>query len=179
MQDIGQSRQTMLDPTSSRPGVPRGAVALLMVWCAFEATIFAFALRPTVSELLLGFTGYNVNPIVLVLLLSVFLTIIIAGSFACIHVLNDAIKARNIGIIVQMILVQITVAMFQVLFLYGELIDAMAPWLAQQGVTLDAVGTLVLASCAWVGVRGMTWFLFGRSGAPALLAALSRPAGPH
>jgi hypothetical protein len=119
------------------------------------------------------------NPIALVLLLWIFLTIIIAGSFACIQVLNDAIKAKDIGNIVSMIAVQIVVAMFQALFLYRELVDAMRPWLAQQGVTFGVVGTLGFAFCAWVGVRGMTWFLFGRSGAPALIAVLSRQAGTH
>lgn len=78
-----------------------------------------------------------------------------------------------------MILVQIMVAMFQVLFLYRELVDAITPWLAQQGVTLGVVGTLALAFCAWVGVRGMTWYLFGRSDAPALIAVLNRQAGVH
>jgi len=179
MQDtVGQTQQPMRD-TTGRPGVPWGAVVLLVVWCAVEATIFTFTLRPTMSELLSDLTGYNVNPIALVLLLWIFLTIIIAGSFACIQALNDAIKAKDIGNIVSMIAVQIAVAMFQVLFLYRELVDAMTPWLAQQGVTLGVVGTLGIAFIAWVGVRGMTWFLFGRSGAPALIAVLNRQAGTH
>lgn len=59
------------------------------------------------SELLSDLTGYTVNPIALVVLLGVFLTIIIAG------------------------------------------------------------------------VRGMTGYLFGRSGAPALIAVLNRQAGTH
>jgi hypothetical protein len=82
-----------------------------------------------------------------------------------------------------MILVEISVAMFEVLFLYRELVDAMTPWLAAQGVQLGIIGTISLAVFAWVGVRGMTWFLFGRFGAPALLAVLSRQpmgeAGAH
>ena len=179
MQDpVRQTQQAMVDATSRRPGVP-WALLLLMVWSAVEATIFTFTLRPTMSELLSDLTGYNVNPVALVLLLWIFLTIIIAGSYACIQVLNDAIEAKEIGKIVNMIAVQIVVAMFQVLFLYRELVDAMAPWLAQQGVTLGVVGTLGLAFCAWLGVRGMTWYLFGRSGAPALIAVLNRQTGPH
>lgn len=167
----------MLDATSRRPGVPWPAFFLLIVWSAVEATIFTFTLRPTMSELLADLTGYEVNAFALVLILWIFLAIIIAGSFACIQVLKDAIEAKQVGNIVQMILVQIMVAMFQVLFLYRELVDAMTPWLAQQGVTLGVVSTLGLASCAWVGVRGMTWYLFGRSGAPALIAVLNRQAG--
>jgi len=90
--------------------------------------------------------------------------------------LNEAIKTRAVGQIVAMVLVEITVALFEVLFLYRELIDAITPWLAQQGFQLGIVGTLGLALLGWVGVRGMTWFLFGRFGTPALLAILGRKA---
>src|SRR5437867_13451670 len=177
MQDTGgQNQQTMLDATSPRPDVP-WALVLLIVWCAVEATIFTVTLRPTISELLADLTGYPVNPIALVLVLWIFLAIIIAGSFACIQVLKDAIAAQQIGNIVQMTVVQIAVAMFQVLFLYRELVDQITPWLAQQGVTFGIGATLGLAFCGWVGVRGMTWYLFGRSGAPALIAVLNRQAG--
>jgi hypothetical protein len=139
-----------------------------------EATIFTFTLRPTMSELLADLTGYEVNAFALSFILWIFLAIIIAGSFACIQVLNDAIKAKQTGNIVFMILVEIAVAMFEVLFLYRELVDAMTPWLAQQGIQLGVFGTIGLAFFGWVGVRGMTWFLFGRFGAPALIAILGR-----
>jgi hypothetical protein len=69
------------------------------------------------------------------------------------------------------------VMFFEVIFLYRELIDAVTPWIAQQSggeVRLGLFATLALASFGWVGVRGMSWFLFGRFGTPALLAILSR-----
>src|SRR5947207_3562675 len=166
----------VLDATSRRPGVPWAAFFLLIVWSAVEATIFTFTLRPTMSELLADLTGYEVNGFALVVMLWVFLAIIIAGSFACIQVLNEAIKERQTGNIIFMILVEIAVAMFEVLFLYRELVDAMTPWLAQQGIQLGVIGTIGLAFFGWVGVRGMTWFLFGRFGAPALIALLGRQA---
>ncbi|HXM37384.1 MAG TPA: hypothetical protein VN908_01845 [Gemmatimonadales bacterium] len=166
----------VLDATSRRPGVPWPAFFLLLVWSAVEATIFTFTLRPTMSELLADLTGYEVNAFALVLILWIFLAIIIAGSFACIQVLNDAIKARQTGNIVFMVLVEIAVAMFEVLFLYRELVDAMTPWLAQQGIQLGVFGTIGLAFFGWVGVRGMTWFLFGRFGAPAMIGLLGRQA---
>src|SRR5712691_476193 len=166
----------VLDATSRRPGVPWPAFFLLLVWSAVEATIFTFTLRPTMSELLADLTGYEVNGFALVLILWIFLAIIIAGSFACIQVLNEAVKAKQTGNIVFMILVEIAVAMFEVLFLYRELVDAMTPWLAQQGIQLGVFGTIGLAFFGWVGVRGMTWFLFGRFGAPALIALLGRQA---
>src|SRR5206468_216540 len=164
----------VLDATSRRPGVPWPAFFLLIIWSAVEATIFTFTLRPTMSELLADLTGYEVNGFALVVMLWVFLAIIIAGSFACIQVLNEAIRERQTGNIIFMILVEIAVAMFEVLFLYRELVDAMTPWLAQQGIQLGVIGTIGLAFFGWVGVRGMTWFLFGRFGAPALIAVLGR-----
>jgi hypothetical protein len=166
----------VLDATSRRPGVPWPAFFLLLVWSAVEATIFTFTLRPTMSELLADLTGYEVNGFALVVILWIFLAIIIAGSFACIQVLNDAIKARQTGNIIFMILVEVAVAMFEVLFLYRELVDAMTPWLAQQGIQLGIFGTIGLAFFGWVGVRGMTWFLFGRFGAPAMIGLLGRQA---
>src|SRR3970282_412959 len=138
--------------------------------------LFTFTLRPTMSELLADLTGYEVNAVFLVLILWLFLWVLIAGSFACIQVLNDAIKTRQVGQIVAMVAVEFAVALFEVLFLYRELVDAITPWLAQQGFTLGVFGTLGLAMFAWVGVRGMTWFLFGRFGAPAMIGLLGRQA---
>lgn len=158
----------------SRPGVP-WAVAPLIVWSVVEATFCTFGLRPTVSELLSDLTGATVNPVVLFVLLLIFLTILVAGSYACIQLLNDAIAAKHIGNIVNMILVQMSVAIFEVLFLYGPLLDATTPWLAQQGLALGVPATYGLSIFAWVAVRGMTWYLIGRSGASALLAVLNRP----
>ena len=166
----------VLDATSRRPGVPWPAFFMLIFWSMIEATIFTFTLRPTMSELLAELTGYEVNGFALVLLLYLFLWVLVAGSFACIQVLNDAIKSKHYGQIVSMVLVEIAVAMFEVLFLYRELVDAMTPWLAQQGVQLNAFETIGLAFFAWVGVRGMTWFLFGRFGAPAMIGLLGRQA---
>src|SRR6266850_2399472 len=136
LKNLVTSPFAMLDSSSRQPGVPWIAFVLLLFWSAIEATIFTFTLRPTMSELLADLTGYQVNPVLLVLILWVFLYVLIAGSFACIQVLNDAIKERQTGNIVFMILVEIAVAMFEVLFLYRELVDAMTPWLAQQGIQL-------------------------------------------
>jgi hypothetical protein len=51
--------------------------------------------------------------------------------------------------------------------------------MAQQGFNLGIVGTLALAFGGWLGVRGMTWFLFGRYGTPALIAVLARETLSH
>ena len=174
-----RSPMALLDWTSRRyfqPGVPWIAFLVLLLWSAVEATVFTFTLQPTLNEVFGGLTGFEPNPRVMGPLLWLFLFMLVAGSFACIQVLNEAIKARQTGNIIFMILVEIAVAMFEVLFLYRELVDAMTPWLAQQGIQLGVIGTIGLAFFGWVGVRGMTWFLFGRFGAPALIGLLGRQA---
>jgi len=68
------------------------------------------------------------------------------------------------------------------MFLYREMIDALTPWIAQQtggSMQLGIWAVLSLAAFGWVGVRGMTWFLFGRFGTPALLAILGRETVKH
>jgi hypothetical protein len=175
-----RSPMAMLDWTSRRyfqPGVPWLAFLVLLIWSAVEATVFTFTLQPTLNEVFGGLTGYEPNPRVMAPLLWLFLFMLIAGSFACIQVLNDAIRSKRVGEIIQMALVESAVMFFEVIFLYRELIDAITPWIAQQSggeVRLGLVATLLLASFGWVGVRGMSWFLFGRFGTPALLAILSR-----
>jgi hypothetical protein len=167
----------VLDWTSRRyfqPGMPWLAFLLLVLWAAIEAAIFTFTLRPTLNELLADLTGYEPNPVMLSGLLYLFLFLLVGGSFACVQVLTEAVKSRQFGQIVSMALVELVVAFFEVLFLYRELVDAITPWMAQQGFSLGIAGTMAVAFAAWLGVRGMTWFLFGRYGTPALIAVLAR-----
>src|SRR3989475_5194476 len=90
----------VLDATSRRPGVPWPAFFMLVFWSMIEATIFTFTLKPTASELLGELTGYEVNGFAFVGLLWLFLWVLVAGSFACIQVLNEAIKSKRYGQIV-------------------------------------------------------------------------------
>jgi hypothetical protein len=152
---------------------------LLLLWSAIEAVIFTFTLRPTMNELLADLTGAEPHPIMMTGLLYIFLFFLVGGSFACVQALNDAIKTRKYGTIISMTIIEVVVAMFEVLFLYRELVDAITPWMAQQGFNLGIVGTLALAFAGWLGVRGMTWFLFGRYGTPALIAILARETLSH
>jgi hypothetical protein len=180
-----RSPLTLLDWTSRRyfkPGVPWVAFMVLVVWSAVEATVFTFTLQPTLNEVFSGLTGFEPNPLVMFPLLWLFLFMLIGGSFACVQVLTDAVNSRHVGTIIQMVVVETAVMFFEVMFLYRELIDAVTPWIAQQTggqVQLGLVATLGLASFGWVGVRGMSWFLFGRFGTPALLAILSRQTLTH
>jgi len=194
---IARSPLTLLDGASRsyfQPGVPWFAFIVLTIWCAIEATVFTFTLQPTLIEVFGSLTGFDPNPRIMAPLLWMFLFLLVAGSFACVQVVTEAIKAKKVGTIVQMLVVESAVMFFEVIFLYRELIDAITPWIAQQSgdsVHLGIGATLALASFGWLGVRGMSWFLFGRFGTPALLAVLSRqpveheapvkvaPAAPH
>lgn len=175
-----QSPLRVLDWTSRnyfKPGVPWIAFLGLLVWSAVEALIFMYTLQPTLIEVLAGITGYEPDPRFLAPLLWVFLFFLVLGSFACIHALAEAVRQKKIAQIVQMLSVELFVMFFEVVFLYRELIDAITPWIAQttsEQVHLGLVSTLALASFGWVGVRGMTWFLFGSYGTPALVAVLAR-----
>jgi hypothetical protein len=151
-----------------QPGVPWIAFLLLVFWCFLEATIFTYTLYPTVSEVLARFTG----PI-----LFLFLLMLILGSFACLQAFLDTVKRREYKFLVQMLAVELFVMFFEVMFLYRELVDAITPWIAQQTSEQFRLGigfTLSLAAFGWIGIRGMTWFLFGQFGTPPLLAFISR-----
>jgi hypothetical protein len=158
-----------------QPGVPWLAFLFIIFWSALEATIFTFTLRPTISEVLADLTGSELSGLGVSVILWPFLFILISGSFAAIQALSDAIQAKQTTQIVSMALVEGFVMFFEVMFLYRELIDAITPWIANQtGFQLGFFSTLAMASFGWIGVRAMTWFLFGRFGTPALLGILAR-----
>ena len=171
---------SMFDSIASRylkPGVPWIAVMLTLIWSGLEATIFSFTLMPTFSEVLADITGFVPNRFLVMPVLWFFLFFLIAGSFASIQVMTEAIRSRRIGEVIQMILVEFFVAFFEVVFLYRELIDAITPWINQQSggqIQMGLVSTLALGVFGWIGIRGMTWFLFGRFGTPSLIAIVSR-----
>ena len=175
---------SMFDSVASRylkPGVPWIAVMLTLIWSALEATIFSFTLLPTITEVLADITGFVPNRLFVMPLLWFFLFGLIVGSFASIHVMSEAIRARRIGEVIQMVVVEFFVAFFEVVFLYRELIDAITPWINQQSggaIQMGLVSTLALGVFGWIGIRGMTWFLFGRFGTPSILAIVSRQVPP-
>jgi len=166
----------MMTQSYFQPGVPWVAFMLLIFWCLLEATVFTYTLMPTVTEVLAGITGGEASPYTLPGLF-LFLFFLITGSFACIQALAEAIKNREFKFMVQMIMIEVFVMVFEVMFLYRELVDAITPWIAQQTSEQFRPGiffTLSLATFGWVGIRGMTWFLFGQYGTPIVLAFISR-----
>lgn len=159
-----------------KPGVPWFAFVATLAWAALEGLIFTFALLPTVSEIFYDISGFE-GGVLLPPVLFLFLFGLIAGSFAALQGLAEAVETRQVKQIVGMIVVELSVMFFEVFFLYRELVDAITPWLAAQTggqLVLGVWATLGLAAFGWVGIRAMTWFLFGRYGTPALLAVISR-----
>lgn len=179
------SPMRFMDWSASRyfqPGVPWIAFLLTVGWSALEATIFTFTLLPTLRDVLPALTGYVPDATFMIPVVWLFLFFLIAGSFACLQALAEAVAERNATRIVEMALVEIFVMFFEVVFLYRELVGAVTPWIAQQTageVRLGLWSTLAVACFGWIGIRGMTWFLFGRFGTPALLAVLSRDTMDH
>jgi hypothetical protein len=157
-----------------KPGVPWLAFLLTIAWCALEALIFTYTLLPTVGEVFFDLAGIEARQIMAPILF-MFLFVVIAGSFASIQVLAEAWERRQIKPIIQMLFVEFFVMFFEVIFLYRELIDAITPWIAANtGYQMSFGSTIAMASFGWIGIRAMTWFLFGRYGTPALLAVLAR-----
>lgn len=159
-----------------QPGVPWVAFFLLLFWCILETTIFTYTLFPTVSEVLADLVGVE-SPRFTGVILFMFLFFLILGSFACLQALLDTVKRKEYKFLVQMVVVELFVMFFEVLFLYRELVDAITPWIAQQTSEQFRMGmwfTLALAAFGWMGIRGMTWFLFAQFGTPPLLAIISR-----
>ncbi len=159
-----------------QPGVPWVAFLMVMFWGLLEALIFTYTVFPTVSEDLSGIVGKEA-PVLTGTILYIFLAFLILGSFACLHALADAIRVKDYKFLAQMIFVEIFVMIFEVMFLYRELVDAITPWIAQQtdeAYRPGIVFTICMATFGWIGIRGMTWFLFGQYGTPPLLAFISR-----
>jgi len=160
----------------SQGGVPWVAVTITIAWCVLESVIFTYTLLPTISEVLADVTGIESQRLIIPFLW-LFLFFLISGSFACLYVLFEAVKNKKAEQIIQMVLVEVFVLFFEVVFLYRELVDALTPWIAQQTgeqVRLGLVSTLLLSAFLWTGIRGMTWFLFARFGTPTLIAVISR-----
>jgi hypothetical protein len=165
----------MMTRSYFQPGVPWIAFIMLLFWCALEAAIFTYTLLPTVNEVLADLVGSGEAGRYTAPVLYMFLLMLIMGSFACVQALTDAAKKREMKFLVQIVLVEIFVMMFEVLFLYRELVDAVTPWLVEaMGSRVGPFFTLAIASFGWVGIRGMTWFLFGQYGTPPLLGFISR-----
>jgi hypothetical protein len=153
------------------PGLPWVALLTLVGWCVLEAAIFTYTMLPAVSTTLSDLAGGVEASHFTVGVLYAFLMLLVMGSFACLHTLTDALRRREWTFVAQMVVVELLVMVFEVAFLYRQLVAALAPW---GGAQLGPWATLGLASLGWLGTRAMTWFLFARYGTEPLLAVIAR-----
>lgn len=156
------------------PSVPWLAVFLTIVWCLMEGAIFTYVTSPLVVDTLSNLTGARLSVTFVRIPLFLFMLFIVLGSFAVLSTWKDAIQRKDIGAIVRISVIELVTIFVEVVFLYREFVDSLVPWFAQhsQNFELGIVGTLLIAGFAWVGIRGMTWFLFASHGAPTLMAII-------
>jgi hypothetical protein len=149
------------------------AFMVLVVWCVLEAAVLTYATIPTVSRALTDVSGGAEESGLTTGVLFGFLLLLVMGSFACLHSLAEAVHARQPRLMVQMGVVQLLVMVFEVLFLYRPLVDALTPLLAGS-VRAGAWSAMAVAALGWAATRALTWFLFAREGAAPMLAFLAR-----
>ena len=161
--------------TYFQPGVPWVAFVMLLCWCVLEATVFTYTMIPTVSVVLADLAGETEPARFTGGVLFVFLLLMVMGSFACLRSLVETLRKREFKFLAQMVVIEISVMFFEVMFLYRQFIDALTPWIAQEtGVLLGFRATMSLAAFGWLGTRAMTWFLFAQYGTAPLLAFIAR-----
>ena len=152
-----------------QPGVPWVAFIGLLLWSFLEAAVFTHLLFPPVTEILTDLAETPAAAEVVGPTLFVVVFMLILGSFACAQALVDALRTRQLKYVGQMLGIEVFVAFFEVMFLYREMAVTFTPWFAERPAMIMAT-----AACGWIGVRALTWFLFGQYGTTTLLAFISR-----
>ena len=150
----------------------------MMIWTFIEALIFTFVMTPLVVDILDGFTdGEFTGGLGLQIVLYLMFSMFVLGSYAVIHTLGEAVQKRDIPKVVMYTVVEIIVAVVETVLFYREFVDALVPWFAQYAgddFDLGILGTLSIAFFIWLGFRCMTWFLFGATAIPTILAVIQR-----
>lgn len=160
-----------------KPGIPWPALVMMAGWSLLEALIFTFVMTPLVQDVLSGLAGKELEGLSLQIPLYLTFVVFVLGSYAVLHSLEVAVKTRNVPKIINNLVVEVIVMMVEVVFLYREFVDALVPWFAQhagEGFELGIAGTLGIATFAWLGIRAMTWFLFGQAAVPMMMAMIQR-----
>jgi hypothetical protein len=154
--------------------IPWIAVVLTLFWCLIEATIFTYVTTPLVIDTFSNITGEQLSEFVIRIPLFIFLFFIVLGSYAVLSTLVDVAKSKNMTAFARILVIEMVVLFVEVLFLYREFVDALAPWLAQQSENfeLGIFWTLAISAFAWFGIRSVSWFLFAAHGTPAIMAVI-------
>ena len=150
-----------------KPGVPWLAFVMLLSWCVLEAAVFTFTLEPRITTLVNDLSGADDTRFTVPILYALILALVVA-SFACVQALINAFRSQDSRFITQIIGVEMFTIFFEVMFLYRGVVEVTMPWIANNGAIIAA------AAACWLGVRGLTWFLFGQYGTPPLLALIAR-----
>jgi hypothetical protein len=157
----------MLMRSYFKPGVPWLAFVMLLLWCVLEAAVFTYTLEPRITTLVNDLSGSDDSRFTVPILYALVLALVMA-SFACVQALINAFRSQDSRFIAQIIGVEVFTIFFEVMFLYRGVVEVMMPWIANNGAMIGA------AAASWLGVRGLTWFLFGQYGTPPLLALMAR-----
>jgi hypothetical protein len=164
--------------TSFQRGIPWPAIMMMLIWTFVEAAIFTFVMHDLVVNVMESFSdGEFQGGTFLKIGLFVVFSFFVLGSYAVIHTLGEAVKEKRWGAVVAYALIEIIVAAVETVLFYREFVDALVPWFAQHAgdnFELGIAGTLGIAFTVWFGIRCMTWFLFGASAIPMLLAMIQR-----
>jgi hypothetical protein len=151
-----------------KPGVPWLAFVVLLLWSALEAAVFTYTLEPRVTMLINDLSGSDDSRFTVPIMYVMILALVLA-SFACVQALVNALRTKEPRFIAQIIGIELFTIFFEVMFLYRGLVEVTMPWIAKDN------GAMVGAAVAgWLGVRGLTWFLFGQYGTPPLVAIVAR-----
>ena len=159
----------------SVPGLPWIAATLTLIWCLAEAVVFTYVMTPLVQDTLDNLTGGELSEALIRIPLFLFLLFLVLGSYAVLSNWTEAVRSRKVMAIVKITAVEAVAILVEVMFLYRELVDSLVPWFAQhtsKDFDLGITGTLAIALLAWLGVRGMTWFLFAGHGVPVITAVI-------
>jgi hypothetical protein len=163
-----------LTQTYVEPGVPWIALVMLLGWCVLEATVFTYAMTPTVTGIFSELSGETASRATEPMLFT-FLLLLVLGSYAALQALCEAVRAREARFLVHIVALEGVVMFFEVMFLYRELVDAITPWIIRDtGLHIGFWTTLTAASLGWLGTRALTWFLFAQYGTAPLLAVIAR-----
>ena len=163
-----------------RPGVPWIAVTITLLWCALEAGVFTFVTTPMVVDVLSAIHDGSIDQTKMQVVLYLMMFAFVLGSYAILSTWGEAIKKKDVPKIVQIGVFEAFVMVFEVLFLYREFVDALVPWFNQytNGGSVGLIPILAVSTFAWLGIRGMTWFLFATAGTPTIIAIIQRTGLP-
>lgn len=154
--------------------VPWIAVVLTLFWCFIEAVIFTYVTTPLVVDTFSNITGDTLTENIVRIPLFIFLLFVVLGSYAVLSTFVSSLQKKNIGEILGIGVIEITVLFVEVIFLYREFVDALVPWFAQysENFELGIFGTLAISTFVWFGIRSLSWFLFASHGTPTIMTVI-------